>query len=535
MATVQFPGMQAPVAATNNNNSRSRYQSNPQDSFSERLNHAVTNASQQNTPTAAKEQGQPSNAETANNAANSGQQQAVNNKPEEKVVTETKSNSEQANAEKQQGADGDAKENNNSSDQANPAGINPLALQLAAQIPAGLSAAFTVELGSADSAGSVQLNAGTVPNNQINAAGNGVMPVNPSKEFDQAFAQSLADAAGELSGSATTGGQIIPQATVSQTASQAAVAAGEILQAALTQNQQPVKIVAGLGQTNPDEQNQPRSSKQPVNLAAPTNVSNSLLNQGNSLSINAASASAAAINPQPTLDLKNSDAGEKLAVEPAAMSVNEKITPIIAAAKENHGGFQDTLGLSLALPNADGSDAVSPQNPHTFSFEATLQNYVSETAASAENSVVKPTTKDDYQVMNQIVQQAKLINRPNNPEMIIKLKPEHLGELILKISVDSGVVTASFHSNNAEVRSIIESSLPQLKQDLANSGLKVDNVSVYAGLNEFLPNNGRSYAQQQFTFQPLGKKQADELVETVESGIVSSGPSSPDAGIDYRV
>ena len=67
--------------------------------------------------------------------------------------------------------------------------------------------------------------------------------------------------------------------------------------------------------------------------------------------------------------------------------------------------------------------------------------------------------------------------------MVIKLNPEHLGELTLKVSVtQNGSVNASFHSDNAQVRAVIENSLVQLRQELNNQGLKVDSVEVYAGL-----------------------------------------------------
>jgi flagellar hook-length control protein FliK len=89
--------------------------------------------------------------------------------------------------------------------------------------------------------------------------------------------------------------------------------------------------------------------------------------------------------------------------------------------------------------------------------------------------------------------------------MVIRLKPEHLGELTLKIAVDSGVVSATFHTSNAEVRAAIEASLPQLRQDMANQGLKVDNVGVYASLDHFFANDQRHAPQQQHSSRCAGR------------------------------
>ena len=93
--------------------------------------------------------------------------------------------------------------------------------------------------------------------------------------------------------------------------------------------------------------------------------------------------------------------------------------------------------------------------------------------------------QDDFNVPRQIIDQARLLRRGADTQMVIKLNPEHLGELTLKVSVSAnGAVNASFHSDNAQVRAIIENTLVQLKQELNNQGLKVDNVDVYAGLGD---------------------------------------------------
>ena len=50
----------------------------------------------------------------------------------------------------------------------------------------------------------------------------------------------------------------------------------------------------------------------------------------------------------------------------------------------------------------------------------------------------------------QIVEQAKLLQRGTDSQMIIKLNPEHLGQLRPKVSVNgNGGVTATFHTDNA--------------------------------------------------------------------------------------
>ena len=105
-----------------------------------------------------------------------------------------------------------------------------------------------------------------------------------------------------------------------------------------------------------------------------------------------------------------------------------------------------------------------------------------------------------YDIPKQIVEQARLIRANESTEMIIKLNPAHLGDLTLKVSVNTNSgVTAVFHSDNSQVRGLLETSMLQLKQELNEQGIKVDSIEVSAGLPDGqMPQDMRQgyYAQQ---------------------------------------
>ena len=149
-----------------------------------------------------------------------------------------------------------------------------------------------------------------------------------------------------------------------------------------------------------------------------------------------------------------------------------------------------------------------------------------------------PPPQNDFDVPAQIVRQARLIRVAENTEMVIKLNPEHLGQLTLRVSVSSsGAVNASFHSDNAQVRTIIENSLVQLRHDLNNAGLKVENVQVYAGLSDGGLMNGQGgQAWQQNRRQSSGNRRIN--LNSIERDVDSTAPVN-DAlsadGVDYSV
>ena len=150
---------------------------------------------------------------------------------------------------------------------------------------------------------------------------------------------------------------------------------------------------------------------------------------------------------------------------------------------DDKGQVVQQLSEEAAGDKAGMPSAQEVHNGPVSAFQQDLAESIRETRPPEVQQ--SRDVQDNFQVARQIIDQARLIRRGENTEMVIKLHPDHLGELTLKVSVSAnGAVNASFHSDNAQVRTIIENSLVQLKQELNNQGLKVDNVDVYAGLGE---------------------------------------------------
>ena len=192
-----------------------------------------------------------------------------------------------------------------------------------------------------------------------------------------------------------------------------------------------------------------------------------------------------------------------------------------------------------SVHNSQESSSQTTQANPAISFQTTLQE-----AAEAQPTAPAAPQKD-YEVAKQIVEQARLLRMPEQTEMVIRLKPEHLGELTLKVSVAaSGAVNAAFHTDNASVRAIIETSMIQLKHELQAQGLKVDNVGVYAGLGDHSMMNGQQdadahYAQHggQGSSQGRDTQQALASFEEEQQALAAGAQQGVLAqdGVDYRI
>lgn len=180
--------------------------------------------------------------------------------------------------------------------------------------------------------------------------------------------------------------------------------------------------------------------------------------------------------------------------------------------------------------------AYATAAPGLLSFSQTL-----DATSGATSTAPQAMPQTDYEIPKQIVDQARLIQRGQDTEMVIHLKPDHLGDLTLRVSVGTdGAVNASFHSSNAEVRTIIENSLVQLKQELNNQGIKVDNVGVYAGLADGgLPQDqGQQQAFQQGSQQHRSTRESAAAFEDgqeLAAALAAQEGNTATDGVDYRI
>lgn len=260
----------------------------------------------------------------------------------------------------------------------------------------------------------------------------------------------------------------------------------------------------------------------------------------------------------------------------AAALVGEKLTEdtqpapspldVLAQRTMRHDAMQRDMSGETAEQNQQPMQGGIPQPAPTHenvSFETTVRTAETpvqpasvqtgtppiQTEQAAPAAEVPQHPQTDYEIPRQIVEQARLLRTLNDTQMIIRLKPEHLGELTLRVAVGSdGAVQASFHSDNAHVRSVIENSLVQLRQELNTQGIKVDRVGVYTGLADGqMPQGQGQEAWQQHQAghsetQVYARGDADDYLdgEIVDDGVTtvstqeSVGGVTAD-GVDYRV
>ncbi|MCQ2979463.1 MAG: flagellar hook-length control protein FliK, partial [Clostridia bacterium] len=90
---------------------------------------------------------------------------------------------------------------------------------------------------------------------------------------------------------------------------------------------------------------------------------------------------------------------------------------------------------------------------------------------------------ETIEVAKQMVKGIEVKLSENVQEMHVKLDPENLGKVNLKIVAENGLVTAKFEAESQKVKEIIESNLSLLKESLEKRGIQISNLEVSVGQN----------------------------------------------------
>ncbi|MGB7604243.1 MAG: flagellar hook-length control protein FliK [Lutisporaceae bacterium] len=172
-------------------------------------------------------------------------------------------------------------------------------------------------------------------------------------------------------------------------------------------------------------------------------------------------------------------------------------------------------------------DAAIPQN-----YKAESQVNVKEMNLNLKKGEMVGINKSD--IVNQVVKKADIIIREGHSEMIMKLEPESLGKLNLKIVVENGLITAKFVAESQQVKEVLESSFNQLKDSLQEKGIAVQNFSVSVGQQAGESSSKQSFNQWKQSIK-INNKTIGEFMELDDELMLVKNPYSFHEGkIDYK-
>ena len=186
---------------------------------------------------------------------------------------------------------------------------------------------------------------------------------------------------------------------------------------------------------------------------------------------------------------------------------------------------------------AEAATPVAIENvPTTLPFNPNLTADVLAASITADVAATQTTQApvDPQNIMDQIVNNMRFEVRGALSEIRIQLRPEHLGDVNLRISTQNGIVVAQFVAESQRVKEIIEAGFNQLRDALEEQGINISEIEVSVGQGD----NERGFGFSASTGRNITNAAAGtDLEDGIEADNVSESivePGLEGSTIDYR-
>jgi flagellar hook-length control protein FliK len=191
-----------------------------------------------------------------------------------------------------------------------------------------------------------------------------------------------------------------------------------------------------------------------------------------------AAVSAVQIDPQNQQAAKaeqSAPTDTKAAVELSAAPLSAAAPAASSNGQERSTGQPADQRPETPLTSVSQSQGLSAASAPTSSFAAALES----SSGAASTAPARPAL--EVAIVDQIVQNATLALRGGAQEFRIQLKPEFLGAMEVRVSVDNGMVAVRMTVESAATRQLIDGSISQLRQAFGTDQVRVEHVPRFTG------------------------------------------------------
>jgi flagellar hook-length control protein FliK len=167
----------------------------------------------------------------------------------------------------------------------------------------------------------------------------------------------------------------------------------------------------------------------------------------------------------------------------ANADTNEGIEALLGTMAKGENTAQATQMLDAALSTTKDAD-TKPSEPQTTAPAVTFADALathrptpSATDAPAQPAVTSPVGSPQWR--EEVGARVSLMVQQGNHSASLKLSPEHLGPMEVRISVQNDQASVWFGAAHADTRAAIEHALPRLRELFASQGLSLADAGVF--------------------------------------------------------
>ncbi|WP_377887344.1 flagellar hook-length control protein FliK [Alkalihalobacillus sp. R86527] len=249
--------------------------------------------------------------------------------------------------------------------------------------------------------------------------------------------------------------------------------------------------------------------------------------------------------------VKMSEEGELKAIESkqTVLKMAEQIEPLLV--KQQQSDLQALLkrnGIDIppSLMTGKGlvQDLAAPLE--TATVQAPEENEQVQAKPLAE-PLLQTSVKEEMPVVrarqltndfSQLLDRMQVMKNGKESQLRIKLAPENLGQLDIRLTTVEGKVTAHIATTTAAAKEMIEGQLHQLRQTFVQQGIQLDKVEVVQQSSQSLLQDQQSHqqGQQQFGQGKHRQEKPSGQYEVEENPVVTHEHEQEETiGINYSV
>ncbi|HLO01851.1 MAG TPA: flagellar hook-length control protein FliK [Symbiobacteriaceae bacterium] len=139
--------------------------------------------------------------------------------------------------------------------------------------------------------------------------------------------------------------------------------------------------------------------------------------------------------------------------------------------------------LAQSAPTPEGEpEAISPVGHRADGPKPTFGELLSTPAADSRPA--RSTEIPAPALLNQVSRSIRLLAEGARSELHIKLHPAELGEVLVRLTIQDGLLTAQLQTTDAAVKATLDANLDALKARFEQHGLQVNSLAVSTGAGQ---------------------------------------------------
>jgi flagellar hook-length control protein FliK len=223
-----------------------------------------------------------------------------------------------------------------------------------------------------------------------------------------------------------------------------------------------------------------------------------------------------------TLGIENEQKEVNNGIE--ATTFEENTEPLVSTTSTEASKSEEDSENTTKDDETQNNDLLETQKDYTLEnntkaiFRNGFGTIMNEQINMKEISQISDVKSEVYvsnkELITQIVEKAKATLTDEKSEMVIDLKPDHLGKLSLKVVTERGAVVAKFVAESEQVKAAIEANMDSLKQSLTKQGFSVQGFSV-----SVRQDSRRSFDQGNEHSKSSRSNKAEKIMSVVSAGV----------------